>query len=609
MQGEGVRQMTGENSGSIGFPTWVALAAALAMMAIVVGEVLGTALPSQTAIGRGMWAVFAVALGIGAILASRKPQLWGAVAGLAAVAGATLAFNTATQLRYDGTRVDVGLFGSVLVGGLCVATAVLGMQFRWARSPLTITHLSTALVASGIVSSITIMIPPAGSRFSFMQWNILSGPGVDTLAWLGAVSVLGGCLIAAGRWRSAFGRWLAAGALAPVVLSALVAQAVDEGATLYWWDGQQAHTLFMLAILGAAGVVVAAHLTATEVVADVLPVRGSVTAVAVPATQLSGLALGPSTPTAYAAVGARFGAMVIDGLIGTAFTLPGYSMVFGAAAAGSDGGAGAGMIVLLGSSIIYPIIYTRRVGTRGQSWGHQACGVRVVDAVTGGPIGGGRAFGRVIMRGLAAIPCYLGLLWALWEPRRRGWHDMACNTVVVPAHRPFAAVGTSSGGASFAPAHLAPAPLLTPPPPPPPPPGPPAPAMSAPSIGADFASALGREPAPAAVVLERLVVLFDNGRREVLNGTLIIGRDPAPSAVDPGAALISIDDPTMSVSKTHMAIGLDGDKPWVEDRNSTNGVLLITRGETVKIVAGKRVRIGVGASVRFGDRSVSVVAG
>jgi uncharacterized RDD family membrane protein YckC len=305
----------------------------------------------------------------------------------------------------------------------------------------------------------------------------------------------------------------------------------------------------------------------------------------------------------YAAVGARFGAMLIDGVIGTAFTIPGYVALFGSIAAGSGGGANTSVMFLLASSFVYPIIYVRRVGSRGQSWGHQACGVRVVDATTGGPIGAWRAFGRVIVRGLGAIPCYLGLMWAVWEPRKRGWHDLACNTVVVPAHLPFVFAGPASrGGSPFAP----------PPPRPLPPPrfDQASPVAPSPSVFAAAVSPFAESaPAPAQVVRHRLEVVFDSGRREVLDGTVIIGRDPAPSAMDRGAALISIDDPTMSVSKTHMAIGLDGDMPWIEDRNSTNGVLLTTRGETLRIVPGKRVRVGVGASVRFGDRTVTVVAG
>jgi hypothetical protein len=102
---------------------------------------------------------------------------------------------------------------------------------------------------------------------------------------------------------------------------------------------------------------------------------------------------------------------------------------------------GVGPVILIALLVV-------RLGKIGQSWGHQAVGVRVVDAGTGNPIGAGRAFGRLLIRGLAAFPCYLGLAWALWEPRRRGWHDMAMNTIVVRASS--IGPGSSSSPSSLA---------------------------------------------------------------------------------------------------------------------------------------------------------------
>lgn len=342
-------------------------------------------------------------------------------------------------------------------------------------------------------------------------------------------------------------------------------------------------------------------------------------------------------PTEYASVGARFGAFLIDGFIGSAFSIPGYAIVFGSAASGSAGALGFGVLVLLAGAVAYPILYCRRVGTRGQSWGHQACGVRVVDARTGGTIGGWRAFGRALMRGVAAIPCYLGLFWALWEPQKRGWHDMVAGTVVVPASGGNSAqawsASTAAPSTQFGYQPPPPPPLLDQQPPPPsvfapaPPAGapfaappPPAPVPSAedspwaPRVVADDERTVARSSltppsAPSVVPTTSIFLAFDDGSHIVLDRTLIIGRDPSPSASDPGALLIAVDDPTMSVSKTHLAVGVEAGSAWVEDRHSTNGVMVTSDGETLKLVSGRRVRLAVGTTVQFGDKNIRITDG
>ena len=36
-------------------------------------------------------------------------------------------------------------------------------------------------------------------------------------------------------------------------------------------------------------------------------------------------------------------------------------------------------------------------------------------------------------RPLSALPCFLGFFWMLWEPRKRTWHDIVANSLVVRA--------------------------------------------------------------------------------------------------------------------------------------------------------------------------------
>lgn len=71
-------------------------------------------------------------------------------------------------------------------------------------------------------------------------------------------------------------------------------------------------------------------------------------------------------------------------------------------------------------------------GPRGQTPGKQALGIRVVSFDTGGPIGYGRGFIRMIGRYLSALVLYLGYFWMLWDSEKQCWHDKLASDVVVP---------------------------------------------------------------------------------------------------------------------------------------------------------------------------------
>lgn len=89
------------------------------------------------------------------------------------------------------------------------------------------------------------------------------------------------------------------------------------------------------------------------------------------------------------------------------------------------------LLSLLG--VILSVLYfTLMEGSRGQTLGKMALHIRVVHEKTGGPIGFGRALGRNLLRFVSALPCFLGYLWALWDPKRQTWHDKIVDTLVVP---------------------------------------------------------------------------------------------------------------------------------------------------------------------------------
>ena len=69
--------------------------------------------------------------------------------------------------------------------------------------------------------------------------------------------------------------------------------------------------------------------------------------------------------------------------------------------------------------------------TAGQSIGNKILGIRVLDADTGRSLPYARAFVRALVSNLSALPCFLGYFWMLWEPRKRTWHDIVADSLVV----------------------------------------------------------------------------------------------------------------------------------------------------------------------------------
>jgi len=153
-----------------------------------------------------------------------------------------------------------------------------------------------------------------------------------------------------------------------------------------------------------------------------------------------------------AGVGARFLALLLDGLImaGVAIVV---ALVTGlliavllAALGESVGGAVAavvGILIYLGlivASFAYEILL--QAGPYGQTIGKAVVGVRVVRADTGGRLTVGQSTGRVLARSfLSGSILLLGYLWAFFDDRRRSWHDMLAETLVIvadPSTRPSA---------------------------------------------------------------------------------------------------------------------------------------------------------------------------
>ena len=96
-----------------------------------------------------------------------------------------------------------------------------------------------------------------------------------------------------------------------------------------------------------------------------------------------------------------------------------------------------GLILFFFCIFVLPGIYFTVMHGRakGQTWGKQLLGIRVIDEVAGGPIGYGRAFGRWAIQFAMGFVCgFLNLvdgLWPLWDERNQSWHDKLVHSVVV----------------------------------------------------------------------------------------------------------------------------------------------------------------------------------
>jgi uncharacterized RDD family membrane protein YckC len=95
--------------------------------------------------------------------------------------------------------------------------------------------------------------------------------------------------------------------------------------------------------------------------------------------------------------------------------------------------------VALSFAAIWFVYNTLMVMWRGQTLGKMAARARVVRAVDGNHVGGGRAALRALVPMLGAVlPTPFGLLvpvvvygWMLFTPRRQGLHDLAAGSIVI----------------------------------------------------------------------------------------------------------------------------------------------------------------------------------
>lgn len=102
-------------------------------------------------------------------------------------------------------------------------------------------------------------------------------------------------------------------------------------------------------------------------------------------------------------------------------------------------------------------------------------------------------------------------------------------------------------------------------------------------------------------------VMLDDGRELEVSGLILLGRNPQARPGEEDAQLIKVSDDSRTVSKSHLAIGVDGNGMYVMDRNSTNGSTVTTPdGQSRKCPPGDIVPVQPGAVVSFGDHWLEI---
>jgi uncharacterized RDD family membrane protein YckC len=72
-------------------------------------------------------------------------------------------------------------------------------------------------------------------------------------------------------------------------------------------------------------------------------------------------------------------------------------------------------------------------GNTGQTVGKKQLGIKLLREQDGQVVGPGMSIGRAFVHIVDGIPCYIGYLFPLWDPKRQTLADKILHTVVVVA--------------------------------------------------------------------------------------------------------------------------------------------------------------------------------
>ena len=365
-----------------------------------------------------------------------------------------------------------------------------------------------------------------------------------------------------------------------------------------------------------------------------------------------------------APLGRRFVAFLIESLI------PGIVGGVLAVVLPAASGPVRGVLSIVGALVIvaWAIIVIYLQAEKAAGPGMRLMKLQLVGFYDGRPIGWGRVLLRAVIFWLLAITgigLVIMLITLLAHPRKQGWHDRAAKAVVIrervlapPRDRPSVSQQSARPESSPAPTYgpvaryspvpgeqsapaPAPAPLTAPtgtgyppvgyptvgyppgadpyppagyPPraPDPYPPVQPTPAAAVPTAAPAVAPITG--PPPVAVQSTSpgpdWVAVLDDGRQLTVDRLVLLGRNPRPEPGEEDAQLVKLADETRTVSKVHLAMGIDAAGLFVVDRGSTNGSTVTSPGGASKrCQPGEVIYVSEGSIVSMGDHWLEVRRG
>jgi hypothetical protein len=134
-----------------------------------------------------------------------------------------------------------------------------------------------------------------------------------------------------------------------------------------------------------------------------------------------------------------------------------------------------------------------------------------------------------------------------------------------------------------------------------------APAAQADASGAEASRSASEASPPAEASSPRFVIRFVSGEIRVLFGTGLIGRRPLPQPGEAFDHLVHVEDPSRSVSKTHLEFGVHDGSLWIADRFSGNGTTLRRVDEVaLRCEPGRRYLVPRGTVVEMAGQSFTV---
>ena len=149
----------------------------------------------------------------------------------------------------------------------------------------------------------------------------------------------------------------------------------------------------------------------------------------------------PTRPGGPAGWWSRVGSTLLDWLIvSVPLVLGGVALIVSQTLADMFG-----LVYLVALFAYAPLMLTVH---EGRTWGKQAAGIRVVR-MDGGPVGFGEALGREWLKLLffaTGILWVLNVLWPLWQPEKRAWHDLITGTRVITDHGTAGPPGHAAAG-------------------------------------------------------------------------------------------------------------------------------------------------------------------